>query len=132
MEDLTMKTFGQKFLLAVACVSIALAAQAALGDWSPGDACKMHYPQRPDPNGWDVCLRPMAVADDFRCRETGRITGIHFWISWKDDIVDEVLDWTVSIDATINRAHQHATNTTRPDQDTGGWVELHESAAARV
>ncbi|WP_201274531.1 transposase [Mycolicibacterium sp. CH28] len=42
------------------------------------------------------------------------------------------LDWTVSIDATINRAHQHATNTTRPDQDTGGWVELHESATARV
>ncbi|WP_197408436.1 MULTISPECIES: IS5 family transposase [Kocuria] len=29
------------------------------------------------------------------------------------------VDWTVSIDATINRAHQHATNTTRPDQDTG-------------
>jgi hypothetical protein len=42
------------------------------------------------------------------------------------------LDWTVSVDATINRAHQHATNTTRPDQDTGGWVELHESAAGRV
>jgi len=31
------------------------------------------------------------------------------------------LDWTVSVDATINRAHQHATNTTRPDQGTGGW-----------
>ncbi len=42
------------------------------------------------------------------------------------------LDWTVSQDATINRAHQHATNTTRPDQDTGGWVELHESATDRV
>ncbi len=42
------------------------------------------------------------------------------------------LDWTVSVDATINRAHQHATNTTRPDQDTGGWVELHESATGRV
>jgi hypothetical protein len=46
------------------------------------------------------------------------------------------LDWTVSVDATmdatINRAHQHTTNTTRPDQDTGGWVELHESATGRV
>lgn len=39
------------------------------------------------------------------------------------------LDWTVSVDATINRAHQHATNTTRPDQDTGGWVELQETPA---
>jgi transposase len=38
------------------------------------------------------------------------------------------IEWTVSVDATINRAHQHATNTTRPDQDTGGTVELHESA----
>jgi transposase len=38
------------------------------------------------------------------------------------------IDWTVSIDATINRAHQHATNTTRPEQDTGGTSESHESA----
>ena len=39
------------------------------------------------------------------------------------------IDWTVSVDATINRAHQHGTNTSRPEQDTGGAVELHESAA---
>ena len=38
------------------------------------------------------------------------------------------IEWTVSVDATINRAHQHATNTTRPEQDTGGTVEVHESA----
>lgn len=38
------------------------------------------------------------------------------------------IDWDVSVDATIARAHQHATNTTRPDQDTGGSVELQESA----
>ena len=38
------------------------------------------------------------------------------------------IEWTVSVDATINRAHQHATNTTRPEQDTGGTVELHEFA----
>ncbi|MFJ4167845.1 IS5 family transposase [Microbacterium sp. NPDC089698] len=29
------------------------------------------------------------------------------------------IDWAVSVDATIARAHQHATNTTRPEQDTG-------------
>lgn len=44
---------------------------------------------------------------------------------------DGQLDWTVSVDATITRAHQHATNTTRPDHDTGGTVELHEYAADR-
>ena len=38
------------------------------------------------------------------------------------------VDWRVSVDATITRAHQHATNTRRPEQDTGGTVELQESA----
>jgi transposase len=38
------------------------------------------------------------------------------------------IDWDVSVDATIARAHQHATNTTRPDQNTGGFLELQESA----
>lgn len=37
---------------------------------------------------------------------------------------DGQLDWSVSVDATINRAHQHATNITR---HTGGCIELHES-----
>lgn len=39
------------------------------------------------------------------------------------------VDWAVSVDATINRAHQHATNTTRPHQDTGGTIELQRPAA---
>lgn len=34
------------------------------------------------------------------------------------------IDWTVSIDSTVNRAHQHGTNLAR---DTGGPTELHES-----
>jgi putative transposase len=37
---------------------------------------------------------------------------------------DGAIDWAVSVDSTIARAHQHATNLTRL---TGGWVELHES-----
>ena len=36
-----------------------------------------------------------------------------------------LVDWSLSVDSTIARAHQHATNTTRI---TGGWVELQESA----
>ncbi len=36
-----------------------------------------------------------------------------------------LIDWSVSVDSTIARAHQHATNTTR---HTGGWIELQESA----
>lgn len=35
-----------------------------------------------------------------------------------------IVDWSLSVDSTIARAHQHATNTTRT---TGGWIELHKS-----
>ncbi|GIG20057.1 hypothetical protein Cch01nite_07810 [Cellulomonas chitinilytica] len=37
-----------------------------------------------------------------------------------------LIDWAVSVDSTINRAHQHATTLPR---DTGGAVESHESAS---
>ena len=42
-----------------------------------------------------------------------------------DADADGDLVWDVSVDSTVNRAHQHATNLTR---DTGGCVELHEPA----
>jgi hypothetical protein len=32
----------------------------------------------------------------------------------------DLIDWAVSVDSTVNRAHQHATNLPR---DTGGSVE---------
>ena len=35
-----------------------------------------------------------------------------------------LIDWDAAVDSTINRAHQHATNTTRT---TGGPVESQES-----
>jgi transposase len=35
------------------------------------------------------------------------------------------VDWAVSVDSTVNRAHQHGTNLPRA---TGGIVELQESA----
>ena len=35
------------------------------------------------------------------------------------------LDWTVSVDSTITRVHQHGATLSR---DRGGWVELQESA----
>lgn len=52
---------------------------------------KMHWPQLPDPNGWDVraCNRPdglrKVLADDFRCAESGPITNITFWGSFRHD-----------------------------------------------
>ena len=48
---------------------------------------------------------------------------IHITLLAEADAVGQI-DWTVSIDSTINRAHQHATTLPR---DTGGSVESHES-----
>ena len=71
----------------------------ALGDWNPGGPHKMHFPQMPDPEGWDVCVVCQWIADDFRCSETGPITDIHFWTSWKEDQVGDIdpTQWDISI-----------------------------------
>ena len=38
------------------------------------------------------------------------------------------LGWQVSVDSTVNRAHQHGTNLTRAEPGTGGILESQESA----
>jgi transposase len=41
---------------------------------------------------------------------------------------NSALDWAVSVDSTVVRAHQHAGGARRIDAgDTGGTIELHES-----
>jgi hypothetical protein len=46
---------------------------------------KMHFPQLPDLEGWDVlATSPKTLADDWQCSATGPVTDIHFWGSWKD------------------------------------------------
>ena len=58
----------------------------ALAHWEPGDGHKMHFPQLPDPCGWDVLVtEPIILADDWQCSESGPIRDIHFWGSWKND-----------------------------------------------
>ena len=55
---------------------------------------------------------------------------IHARLVAEADATGEV-DWVVSVDSTINRAHQHATNMTRierpPGRVTGGCSELQGS-----
>ena len=55
--------------------------------------------------------------------EDGTWDKIHAMLMAQADAAGRI-DWSLSVDSTIARAHQHATNLTR---DTGGWVELHES-----
>ncbi len=59
---------------------------------------KMHWAQLPDPNGWDVRgYSPKILADDFLCTETGPITRILFWGSWRQDKVGEIKNVHLSI-----------------------------------
>jgi hypothetical protein len=70
---------------------LLLPVTPALGDWDVGDYHKMHSPQLPDPNGWDVnATYYTALADDWQCSETGTVDDVHIWASWKDDVMDEI------------------------------------------
>ncbi|MAE66204.1 MAG: hypothetical protein CMJ18_18190 [Phycisphaeraceae bacterium] len=70
-------------------------AGSARADWIPGDGHKMHWPQLPDPNGWDVNattvdpIFPRTLADDWRCSESGPVEDIHFWGSFRDDVFNQ-------------------------------------------
>jgi hypothetical protein len=69
----------------------------AVADWEPGDGHKMHFPQLPDPNGWDVDFHDWWLGDDWKCSETGPITDIHFWYSWARDEVQDIPWISISI-----------------------------------
>jgi len=81
-----MKT--ARFLAASALIALWTLCPPAAGDWDPGDPHKMHFPQLPDPEGWDVDFTyPQFLADDWLCTETGPVTDVHFWFSFEQDIV---------------------------------------------
>ncbi len=88
--------------LTIALVSLCLLATPALADWDPGDGHKMHYPQLPDPNGWDVDMTaPNILADDWQCSQSGPVTDVHFWFSWWQDLTWEIDSIHVSIHENI-------------------------------
>lgn len=83
----------------VAGMLVALSG-AAFGDWDPGDSFKMHFPQLPDPNGWDVNMTfPKVLADDWLCTGTGSVSDIHFWFSYRQDVIVPIDAIHVSIHA---------------------------------
>jgi hypothetical protein len=69
-------------------------ASPAMAGWDPDDSYKMHFPQLPDPNGWDIDVVPgNSAADDWQCSESGNVTDIHFWYSWEQGavgIIDQI------------------------------------------
>ncbi|MDP6542741.1 MAG: PEP-CTERM sorting domain-containing protein [Phycisphaerae bacterium] len=76
-----------KLTRAIIILTVAFAFVApAAGDWDPGDGHKMHFPQLPDPFGWDVNFtEPIVLADDWRCSQSGPVEDVHFWFSARHD-----------------------------------------------
>lgn len=86
------------FVLVAVCVSAWVVVARA--DWDRDDPYK--WLQLPDPNGWDVNATELRIlADDFECTETGWITDIHFWGSWKSDDVGAIQTVFLSIYADV-------------------------------
>lgn len=84
-------------------IAVLLLTTPAWADWDPQPLDdptnhKMHYPQLPDPNGWDVDVTVGFVADDWKCSSTGPVDDIHFWISAEGDNWGNGIDF---IDVTI-------------------------------
>ncbi len=74
-----MKT---KIVGILVCMLLIGVTGTAFADWQEGEPFKMHFPQLPDPNGYDVDWGNWALGDDWKCIETGNVDDIHFWISW--------------------------------------------------
>lgn len=77
-------------------------------DWNPGDDYKMHFPQLPDPLGWDVDASYVdtvfpynRLADDWMCTESGPVTDIHFWGSWLEDKIGSIVSFSIKIFSDI-------------------------------
>ena len=88
--------------LMVSVGAAMVVATPAVADWFPGEPHKMHYPQLPDPFGWDVnATYPKVLADDWQCSETGPVTDIHVWGSWEFGAPGEVGSIHVSIHDNI-------------------------------
>jgi hypothetical protein len=86
-ETKKMNTTKIRTAFFVAAIFLFAAIAPVSADWDEGYCYKMHYPQLPDPQGWDVYAwgYPYMVADDWQCTETGPVTDIHIWGSWASD-----------------------------------------------
>jgi len=78
-------------------ICLMLSSTTGFADWDPGDPYAMHSPQLPNSAGWAVAPMYCYVADDWVCIETGPVTQIHFWGSYKSDAVPPPVTFAVNI-----------------------------------
>ena len=121
----------QKKILGILVVTLLIATSFSIttvADWDPEDGHKMHFPQLPDPNGWDVhATAPIELADDWRCSETGYVKDIHFWGSWLGDQKGIITSFKITIYKDIP-ADQSPTGYSMPgkelwSREVEDWVE---------
>ena len=63
----------------------------AIADWEDGEGHIMHHPQLPDPYGLDVDFHDWWLGDDWYSGDINHdVTDIHFWYSWKGDVVKDI------------------------------------------
>jgi hypothetical protein len=98
-----MDTTKIRAVFFVAAIFFGVVVAPVSADWDEGDHYKMHFPQLPDLNGWAVSnynatsYEPLLLADDWNCTETGYVTDIHIWGSWRGDINGSIVSFNVSI-----------------------------------
>ncbi|MCP4569557.1 MAG: hypothetical protein GY841_18425 [FCB group bacterium] len=79
-----------------------LTTAPVVADWLSDEPHKMHHPQLPDVEGWDVkATYPVFLADDWMCSESGPVSEIHFWGSWRWDDWGTITGFHLSIHADI-------------------------------
>ncbi len=99
---------ARKIVAEIASVGMLFFLTApSMADWTPADGHKMHFPQLPDPTGWDVnATFPKVLADDWTCSETGWVKDIHFWGSWMHGVQGQIASFHLSIHANIPNGGQ--------------------------
>ena len=96
-------------IIVLALSLIVVPSAMVYADWQEGTPSK--WVQLPDLNttGIDVLCDMnsygLQLADDFRCNETGPITDIHIWGSWRGDIPDLNATFVLEIWSDIPADH---------------------------
>jgi hypothetical protein len=76
------KNLKKQFLVISIGMLLIGATTVVTADWDEGEDFKMHFPQLPDKDGFDVDWGYWYLGDDWKCTETGPVDDIHFWLSW--------------------------------------------------
>ena len=92
----------RKIVIVSAVFILAFSYAVLNADWVPEDGHKMHFPQYPNLLGWNVnATNPMILADDWMCSQSGPVTDVHFWGSWRGGLTGVIVSFNLSIHADI-------------------------------